>query len=130
MVRRIRDHNRLNGLRFSVGEFGLFALIVAPLVAYYALAARWLPAAIWLGIGVNCLTVVLLGVQALRRHEASVGHRGLRDPARRAAIARDYPHLMRDTLLITVTALLPFVLAAWTAIDYVAHSGEAPKSAD
>jgi hypothetical protein len=127
MIQRIRDHNRLNGLRFSIGELGLFALVVAPFAVYYLLAARWLLAAIAIGIVANCLTVVILGIQALRRHEASIGYRGLRDPRQREAIARSYPHLQRDTILLTVTALLPYVLAGWTLLDSVTHIRKAPK---
>ena len=57
MIRIIRSHNRLNGLRFSALEFGLVGLVVLALAGYFLLAGASLLGVATLGIAVNCVPV-------------------------------------------------------------------------
>ena len=54
MMDRIKAHNILNGIIFSIVEFVITAAILAPFAIYYALHARWLYAAVAIGIILNC----------------------------------------------------------------------------
>lgn len=107
--RRIRDHNRYNGTMFSALEFGVVALTAGGFGIAYAVAGRWVLAAVGIGIAVNCVPTVAWAIAARRAGEPEIGWRGLRDPAVREAIRRTHPHLLRDTLLITVCTVLPYV---------------------
>lgn len=110
MTERIVAHNRINGFTFSVIEFGLFSLIIMPFSIFYGFTERWLFLAISVGIITNCLTVVIFAVISLRSGDVSVGHWKLFNREDRAAIAKQYPHLFYDTLILTTSSLLPFVL--------------------
>lgn len=110
MTERIVAHNRLNGFVFSVIEFGLFSLIIVPFSIFYGFTGRWILFAISIGIVCNFLTVVTFAIMSLRSGEQSVGHRKLLNREYRAEIAKKYPHLFYDTLILTTSSLLPFVL--------------------
>jgi hypothetical protein len=98
LIERIRTHNRLNGVWFSVIEFALIALVVSPFGVYYARAGSVVYAITAVGIVLNCLIVVLLGVRQLRAREPSATLRQRRDSNERARIRRAHPHLFADTL--------------------------------
>lgn len=117
MVERILAHNRLNGLLFSLIEFGLFSLLVAPFAVYYGLHGRWVLFAICVGVICNFLTIVTFAARSLKSGEKSVGHRKLLRREERVEIAKQYPHLMTDTLTLTVTSLLPFVLLVAVRVE-------------
>jgi len=73
MIRIIRRHNRLNGLRFSALEFGLVGLVVLALAGYFLLAGASLLGVAPLRIAVNCVPVVWLGIGSLRAGESDIG---------------------------------------------------------
>lgn len=54
MIRLIREHNTLNGLRFSVAEFLVTLAIVVGFAIYFARAGVIALAIALLGIGANC----------------------------------------------------------------------------
>ena len=111
MIRIIRSHNRLNGLRFSTLEFGLVGLVVLALAGYFLLAGASLLCVASLGIAVNCLPVVWLGIGSLRAGESDVGLRALLRPAARAAALRERPTMQRDTYILAGATLVPFLVA-------------------
>ncbi len=114
MLRRIRSHNILNGMLFSIFEFALTALIIAPFAAYYILHGKSLYATISVGIILNCLTIVAVGLIQRRRGEKDLGLRRLYNKDCREQVAKENPHLLGDTVLLVATILLPFALSALT----------------
>ena len=117
MIRRIREHNQLNGQTFSTVEFLIVALAAGFIGLGFLLHGRWVAAVLAIGIASNALVVTLFGIAALRRGERGESLRRLRDPAYRDRVKREHPTLARDTLVITVTVLLPFVMLALVMIE-------------
>ncbi len=113
MIRRIKDHNILNGIIFSIAEFVITALVIAPFAIYYIIHGRALYATIAVGIILNCLMIVAIGLQQHRRKEEDIGIQHMYNKSLRERINREYPHLGNDTLTLTITILLPFVMFIW-----------------
>jgi hypothetical protein len=110
MISRIKTHNILNGIVFSIVEFVIAALIVAPFAIYYVFHGRTLYAIIAIGIILNFLMIVLFGLQQYKNKEKDVGIQHLFDKSVRERINREYPHLSNDTSVLVITMLLPFVM--------------------
>src|SRR5262245_460065 len=123
MIQRIRTHNLLNGLVFSILEFLIIALVVSPFSIYYVVHRHMIYALVSIGILLNCLTVVLIGWRQWRGKEKGVGLRRFMDKEEREKIGRENPHLLAGTLTITITALVAFVLIA--LVVYELLSGRA-----
>ena len=117
MIRIIRAHNRLNGLRFSTVEFGLVGLVVLAVAGSFLVTGALLMAVVAIGIAVNCVPVVWLGIGSMRAGESDIGLRAMLRPAARAAALREYPTMQRDTYLLAGATLLPFVVALAAAVD-------------
>jgi len=108
MIRIIKSHNRLNGIKFATIEFALIALIVAPFAGYYCLHQRFVLAFISGGIMLNCLPVVYYGIEALHKGQddsLTIWNRQARDK-----LNLENPHLLRDTLVLAGLTLLPLVV--------------------
>jgi hypothetical protein len=119
MSEKIKAHNEVNGFVFSVVEFAIIALSILPVALYYLLHARLIAFMIATGIAVNALTVVAFGIHALATRQKDIGIMSWFDKKERAAIASRYPHLTRDTLILTTATLLPFVLLLDTVFDLI-----------
>jgi hypothetical protein len=117
MINRIKTYNILNGIIFSIVEFVITALIIAPFAIYYIIHGRVLYATVAIGIIFNCLTIVAFGVQQRRRREKDVGIQHTFNKSLREQINREYPHLGNDTWILTTTILLPFVMFIWVVIE-------------
>jgi hypothetical protein len=116
VIKRIEDHNRLNGYLFVTIEFVVIAAVLAPFGIYWLSHRDWVLGAIAVGIFVNCLVVVARAVRGLVRREPGVGlWKIYTDTATRHAVAASYPNLSADTFVVAIAALLPFVLAAAVA---------------
>ena len=113
MINRIKTHNLLNGILFSVLEFVFTALIIAPFAFYYTLHHMALYAIVTTGIIVNCLTIVAFGLQQYRNREKDLGIQHMFNRDVRERIGREHPHLGNDTSILVVTLLLPYVLFLW-----------------
>ena len=107
----IQCHNRLNGLVFSIVEFGCIALFVGAFAAYYLVHRRWAMASIGWGITLNCLPVVIYGLRQLRQAKIRGQTTGsyYSDRQAREQHRRENPHMLRDTLVLTLGTILPFV---------------------
>lgn len=95
MIERIKTHNHLNGLRFSMAEFVLIAGVISPFAGYYVLHGRYGYALISVGLIINCLTVAAFSWQQWRT---------------KAPVPPPPSHLLVDTLLLVTTALMPYAL--------------------
>jgi hypothetical protein len=98
----IRRHNVLNGLRFSLLEFGLIALLVG-------IFRETVMALITVGITLNCLPVVVIAGHTLRTMAPGERVGSFWNRQARAQHLRENPHMLRDTPVLTGTTLLPFV---------------------
>lgn len=112
MIRRIIEHNQLNGVAFSIAEFTLVAVAAALIAAGYARQDHPAGVVLAVGTGLNSLVIVGLGVVAWRRGERGTPLPQVFSRAGRADLAREHPKLMADTLLVAIAAVVPFVLLA------------------
>ena len=110
MIRRIRSHNILNGILFSVSEFAFIALVITPFAFYYLTHEKHLYALVAIGIIFNSLTIVTFGWIQLRRKEKDVGISDIYEKSYREKAIKENPQLFGDTLILVATILLPFVL--------------------
>lgn len=109
----IHRHNRLNGVVFSIVEFGLIGLFVGAFATWYTAHRRAGMAIIAWGIALNCLSVVIYGLRQLAQDRAKGKPIGsFWDRKSRARHLRENPRMGRDTLVLTVAALLPFAVLA------------------
>jgi len=120
-VRFIKTHNRLNGIVFSIAEFAIITGVIAPFAMYYVHHARVLYALLSMGIILNCLTVVAFGTRQWLDKEQDVGWKRFREKHERERIARENPDLLRNTMIITLTALLPFILVGSVVFELLFH---------
>jgi hypothetical protein len=106
----IHRHNLLNGVAFSIVEFALIAALTGAYGTYYLLHHRLAMAATGWGIALNCLPVVVEGFLQLRERRVSGEKPGsFWDKAARAKHRKENPHMLRDTLALTLTTLIPFL---------------------
>jgi hypothetical protein len=118
VIRRIEDHNRVNGYLFVTIEFGVTTAVVAPFGIYWLVHRDWLRGAIAAGIVANCLVVFGTALRSLTRGDRGFGiWKIYTDPATRQAVAAAHPNLASDTAIIATTSLVPFVLAALVALE-------------
>jgi len=120
MVDIIREHNRLNGYRFALIEYGALALGLSALVVYYLAAARWLDAAAWTGVVVNSLIIAGSAAASIRSGAVDDGTLPMRRRAFREAVGREHPGMGRRTSLLMVTQCVPFLLAATATAERLA----------
>ncbi len=123
MIQRIKTHNVLNGIKFSIAEFVIIPGVLSPFAIYYVTHAKVEFAFISVGIILNCLTVAAFGLRQLVSKEKGIGLRKLLDKQERDNIAHANPHLLKDTVIITVTALAPYVLIALVTYESLASRG-------
>jgi hypothetical protein len=101
----------------------LIALLIGALAAYYIINHRGVMALIALGIALNCLPVVICGVNALRRKDDHGGHIGSYwNKKARERHRQENPHMLRDTLVLVVLTLLPFVSLVTVLFEVSKHS--------
>jgi hypothetical protein len=114
----IERHNRINGITFAIVEFGLIALFIGTFATWYLLHRKVVMAIITWGITLNCVPVVVYGFRQLA-HDRATGNRSgsFWDKKAREQHKRGNPHMLRDTMLLTVGTLLPFVSLAAVLFD-------------
>ena len=114
----IERHNQLNGQLFSSLEFALITLCTGPFAVYYVTHERLLLAFLFGGIAANSATVAGYALNTMVR-----SGRGAEAPATiwnaqaRVQLKRESPHMLRDTMLLTTTTMLPFLLVTLLAVE-------------
>lgn len=119
MIRLIREHNMLNGSRFSVVEFLGMAVVVVGFAIYIASAGAAIFAIGLLGVGANCLVVAAVGIRSLREGEPDRSLGETFSPSSRARVLREHPHAQRATWALSALTLIPFVVAAAVLVGRV-----------
>ncbi len=117
MVNLIKTHNILNGITFSIAEFIIVPLIIAPFAIYYIVHGKVLLAAVAVGIILNCLTIVAFGIQQRRRKEQDLGIQHMFNKSVRERVGVDHPHLSRDTMVLSTALVLPYMVILWVIIE-------------
>jgi len=117
MIRRVAEHNQLNGVGFSTGEFAIVALAATGVSAAYGIQRHPLGALLIGGIALNSLVIVTAGVAAWTRGERGTPLKLVFSPKHREALTQAHPRLTADTLLVALAALAPFVLLLCVAIE-------------
>ena len=114
----IQRHNRINGVTFAIVEFGLIALFIGSFATWYLLHRKVVMAIISWGITLNCVPVAVYGFRRLA-HDRATGNRtgSFWDKKAREQHMRENPHMLRDTMLLTLGTLLPFVSFAAVVVD-------------
>ena len=112
MIAIIEEHNLLTGYRFVIVEYLLVGLLLGLLGAWYATAGRMGDAAVWLGITVNCVVIVLLADAQVRGGVRDYGSLPFRKAAFRRDILPQHHGLWRRTTVMVVLSMTPFAVAA------------------
>jgi hypothetical protein len=118
MIRRIIEHNQLNGVAFSMAEFALVAVAAALLAGGYAREDHVPGVVLALGTGLNSLIIVAFGIVAWRRGERGAPLAQVFSRSGRAELTRQHPRLMADTLIVAIAALVPFALLMATLAEF------------
>jgi hypothetical protein len=118
LLRMIRMHNYINGNIFSLIEFLVMSVVIAPFAVYYIFHGPWLYATIAVGIVLNCLTISFVALQSLIRNEESIGLMKTyfdKDVGKR--VRAEYPKMSQETFILCVAVLIPFLLLVASAYD-------------
>jgi len=65
MIKIIKSHNQLNGVKFSIIEFIAIFFIAFSTSVFLLIHHLFLTGLIYFGIAVNCLPIVIIGVHTL-----------------------------------------------------------------
>jgi hypothetical protein len=116
VMKIVREHNSLNGLRLVTVEFLLVAVAAGWICAGEALHYEWLGAIAGAGIAVNGLAVMIIGVLQLRSGDENIGIVKAGSKEYRSRIAREHPGLSGNTVRVMLLVMVPFLLVgrlAW-----------------
>lgn len=119
MSGRIREHCILNGVAFVVCEFSLVAGGAIFIAVAFGLHHVWIGVFLAIGILLNSLVVVAIGVAMWRRGERGTSVHNVFDATYRAELSRSHPAMMKDTLVLATSTLAPYVLMASVAFEQI-----------
>jgi hypothetical protein len=117
VIRRIVEHNELNGVAFSTFEFLLVAAAAALVGVGFGAHGQAIGMVLAAGTALNGLVIVGFGVSAWRRGERGTPLKQLFSARHRAELTSEHPGLMADTLIVAAAALVPFALLMSTAVE-------------
>ena len=116
----IDRHNQLNGQLFSSVEFALITLVTGPFAVYYLTHERLPLALLFGGIAANSATVVGYAINTMVRSGHGAPAPGtIWNAQARVQLRHESPHMLRDTMLLTTTTLLPFLLVFLLAAEAI-----------
>jgi len=119
VIRLIREHNIVNGLRFTVIEFTVMVAVVTGFAIYFAAAGASVPAVVCLGVAANCIAVAEVSLGSLRAGEEDRSLAATFSASARARILEEHPGAQRATWLLSALTLLPFAVAIGVVIGRV-----------
>ena len=116
----IDRHNQLNGQLFSSVEFALITLVTGPFAVYYLTHERLPLALLFGGMAANSATVVGYAINTMVRSGHGAPAPGtIWNAQARVQLRHESPHMLRDTMLLTTTTLLPFLLVFLLAAEAI-----------
>ena len=115
MIRLIKAHNELNGLKFVSFEFGLMAVGLILFGGYCLLAGKLGVGAFFGGVGLNCLPVVCFALRSLQSGQGKAG--SIWDAQARARLMAENPHMLRDTLTLAGATLVPGLVLVMVGVE-------------
>ncbi len=121
MINKIKLHNYIYGFIFSLIEFIVFELVVCPFTIYYFISGRFIYGFIALGIFLNALPIIILAIRSLVKKEKDIGILSYLKKDTRNKIHIQYRNLQRDTNLLALLLLFPFLLSILCLIDILKH---------
>jgi hypothetical protein len=127
MIRRIREHNHLNGITFVIGEFVLVTAAALFISVGFAREGNVLGTILAAGTTLNSLVVLGFAIASFTQGERGAGISKLFSSTYRANVEREHPSLMADTLVLTAAVLVPYFLAA-SVVYEAATSSKSPKA--
>jgi len=122
LLKIVREHNRLNGVRFVIAEFVLVAVAALLIALSGKVHQHGLVTLAGAGILMNSLTVIAVAMGQIRAGERGQGLSRLVSPDDRAALGQKYPGLALDTLILLLFVLSPFLLPLWLLLERIWHS--------
>jgi hypothetical protein len=123
MIRRVVEHNKLNGVVFSMVEFLVVAAAATFIAVGLGLNDRWLGVVLAVGTALNSLVIVLFAVAALRRGNLGNSVRDLTHANYREELRREHPSMTKDTLTLTGSVLVPYFLLVAVAVELRQRTG-------
>jgi len=123
MLKLIKDHNYLNGFVFSFLDYFVVICILTPFDIYYFLHGRWLFSMIATGIILNCVTISSIALRSIIKREQGIGiNKIYRDKELLKKVQHEYPNLSRDTMILTVTVLIPYWIFGQVILEIATHN--------
>ncbi len=119
MIQKIKLHNYVYGFAFTLIEFLLIILVLGSFMIYYFTQSRFLHAMITLGICLNALMFVLYAANSLIKKEKDLGIIKFFNKKARDETYKAHPTLHKDTQLLSVLMVVPFLLILFCCIDIV-----------
>jgi len=117
LLKKIHDHNYLNGFLFVTIEFVAFISVFLPFTIYYLLNDEIFLAVVGIGLILNFCTVALFSVRSMLRKDTSLGINKLYNKEIRDEIKHNYPTLTKDTIILFMTLIIPFMLTAIVGVE-------------
>lgn len=118
MLKIIKHHNYLNGLKFSFFEFLFAGAIFIPFALYYLIHGRAWYAALATGIILNCLTVSAVAFVSILKKEKSIGiGRLYKDKEVLGRVRAEFPRLSQETGILSLTILIPY----WVFVSVIGN---------
>ena len=117
LIKKIQDHNYLNGFLFVTMEFVVFISAVLPFTIYYLLNGKITLSVIGIGLILNFTTVALFSVRSMLRKDASLGIHKLYNKKIRDKVRLSYPALTKDTTTLFITLIVPFILTIIVCVE-------------
>jgi hypothetical protein len=112
MSGRIREHCILNGVAFVVCEFSLVVGGAVFIAVALGLHHVWIGVFLAIGVLLNSLVVVAIGVAMWKRGERGTSVHNVFDAKYRAELSRSHPAMMKDTIILATSTLAPYFLMA------------------
>ena len=111
LIKKIQEHNYLNGLWFVIAEFSIFILVILPITMYYLIHKQLLLGILGAGLFANFAVVLFYAVRSVIKKAPSLGIHKIYGKKIRTQIKIEYPHLSKDTFILFTTLIVPFLLA-------------------
>lgn len=123
MIRRIIEHNAINGVVFSTVQFLFVAAAATVIGISFGLRHEWVGLIMATGTTINCLVAAAFGAAAWRRGYRGSSLRNLLSAKYRAELSHAYPTMMKDAVTLAASTIVPYVLLGSVVADWGGRKG-------